>query len=175
MPAHQDYPGLSIGHLCSLLEVNRAWYYASQQEQIRDDPEVALRDAIELMVLEFPGYGYRRVTHALKRVGWTINHKHVLRVMREESLLCQLKRQFVPTTDSHHGYQVYPNLLASLELTAPNQAWEILPTFAAQLFCLLGMSAGCLLTALCGLEVVQAYRYRARFRGSGHGLNDTPY
>jgi len=84
---------------------------------------VALRDAIELIVVEFAGYGYRRVTHALKRSGWQVNHKHVLRVMREESLLCQLKRQFVPMTDSHHGYQVYPNLLATRELTAPNQAW----------------------------------------------------
>jgi putative transposase len=34
-----------------------------------------------------------------------------------------LKRHFVPTTDSHHGYQVYPNLLADRELSAPNQAW----------------------------------------------------
>jgi putative transposase len=43
--------------------------------------------------------------------------------MREESRFGQLKRQFVPTTDSHHRYQVYPNLLATVELTAPNQAW----------------------------------------------------
>jgi hypothetical protein len=67
--------------------------------------------------------GYRRVTHALKRDGWQVNHKRVLRVMREESLLCQLKRQFVPTTDSRHRSQVYPNLLATMELTALNQAW----------------------------------------------------
>ena len=51
-------------------------------------------------MLAFPGYGYRRVTHALARDGWTVNHKRVLRVMREESRLCQLKRRFVPTTDS---------------------------------------------------------------------------
>lgn len=120
---HQQEPAHSIRHLCSLLEVNRAWYYASQHEQTGGDPDVALRDAIELIVLEFAGYGYRRVTHALKRIGWQVNHKRVLRVMREESLLCQLKRRFVHTTDSHHRYQVYPNLLATMELTAPNQAW----------------------------------------------------
>jgi putative transposase len=120
---HQQEPVRSIRHPCSLLEVNRAWYYASQHENTGRDPNVALRDAIELIVLEFPGYGYRRVTHALKRTGWQVNHKRVLRVMREESLLCQLKQRFVPTTDSHHRYQVYPNLLATMELTAPNQAW----------------------------------------------------
>jgi putative transposase len=52
-----------------------------------------------------------------------VNHTRVLQVMSEESLLCHLKRQFVPTTDSRHRYQLYPNLLATMELTAPNQAW----------------------------------------------------
>ncbi len=121
--AHQQDPARSIRHLCSLLEVNRAWYYASQQEKPDSDPDVELRDFIEQIVMEFPGYGYRRVTHTLKRMGWQVNHKRVLRVMRKEALLCQLKRRFVPTTDSRHRYQVYPNLLATMELTAPNQAW----------------------------------------------------
>ena len=121
--AHEAGPGRSIRHLCDLLEVNRSWYYARLAEEEAADPEVELRDAIEQLVLDFPGYGYRRVTAALHRAGWTVNHKRVLRVMREESLLCQLKRHFVPTTDSHHRYQVYPNLLADRELSAPNQAW----------------------------------------------------
>ena len=73
---------------------------------------MALRDAIERIILEFPGYGYRRVTHALQREGWAVNHKRVLRIMRQESLLCQLQRQFVATTDSAHGYPTYPNRLA---------------------------------------------------------------
>jgi len=84
---------------------------------------VRLRDAIERIVLDFPGYGYRRVTHALVREGWAVNHKRVLRVMREESLLCHLKRRFVPTTDSAHAWRSYPNLLKGTILTAPDQAW----------------------------------------------------
>jgi hypothetical protein len=31
--------------------------------------------AIELIVLEFPGYGYRRVTAALRPKGRSVNHK----------------------------------------------------------------------------------------------------
>ena len=102
-----------------------------------------LRDAIEQLVLDFPGYGYRRVTAALHRAGWRVNHKRVLPVMRAESRLCHLKRHFVPTTDSHHGYPVYPNLLAHRQLSAPNQAWvgEItyirLPSCFVYLACLL--------------------------------------
>ncbi len=86
---------LSIRHLCELLQVNRAWYYGSQHGPIEPSKraeEVALRDAMEQIILDFAGYGYRRVTHALQREGWKVNHKHVLRIMREESLWCHLKR-----------------------------------------------------------------------------------
>jgi transposase InsO family protein len=89
-----------------------------------DDPEtIRLRDAIERIVLAFPGYGYRRVTQALARDGWAVNHKRVLRVMGEESLLCHLKRRFVPTTDSGHAWRTYPNLVKGMTFGAPDQAW----------------------------------------------------
>ena len=116
---------LSVRRLCALLDVNRAWYYARSVAAERGgcDRVRRLRDVIERIVLAFPGYGYRRVTQALAREGWAVNHKRVLRVMREESLLCQLKRRFVPTTDSGHGWRTYPNLMKGTALTAPNQAW----------------------------------------------------
>jgi putative transposase len=122
---HEQEPARSIRQACQVLQVNRAWYYQAPGAVSCDKrtAEVALREAIEEVVLEFPAYGYRRVTHALKRQGWQINHKRVLRVMREESLLCQLKRRFVTTTDSRHDLPGYDNLLAGLELSAPNQAW----------------------------------------------------
>ena len=84
---------------------------------------MVLRDAIEQIVLEFPGYGYRRVTAALRREGWRVNHKRVLRIMRHESLLCQLKRRFTPTTDSAHSFRRYPNLIEDIELEGPDEGW----------------------------------------------------
>jgi transposase InsO family protein len=124
--ACQEKLPLSIRHLCELLQVNRGWYYARQHIHIdasKQEQEVALRDAIEGVILEFPGYGYRRVTHALQRAGWKVNHKRVLRIMREESLLCHIKRHFVHTTDSHHPYPVYPNLVNGKTPEAPNVIW----------------------------------------------------
>jgi len=56
------YPTLSIRQLCVLLGVNRAWYYAQQIPDPDAAKKVALRDAIEQIILTFPGYGYRRVT-----------------------------------------------------------------------------------------------------------------
>ena len=120
---HQEHPELSIQRLCELFGVSRSWYYEAGREPV-DESATALRDQIEQLILEFPGYGYRRVTRALQRAGWHVNHKRVLRIMREEALLCHLKTRFVVvTTDSQHGLPVYPNILAETTLTAPNQAW----------------------------------------------------
>ena len=121
---HQQHPELSIEELCELFSVSRSWYYERRSQPESEAEEIALRDQIERIILEFSGYGYRRVTHALARRGWKVNHKRVLRIMREESLLCHLKKRFViMTTDSRHGFPVYPNRLADLVLSAPDQAW----------------------------------------------------
>lgn len=120
---HQQQPERSISQLCETLQVSRSWYYEKQTRPDTDEGDVELRDAIEHLILEFAGYGYRRVTHALKRAGWIVNHKRVLRIMREESLLCQLKRHFVHTTDSQHPYQVYPNLVKGMTIEAPDVVW----------------------------------------------------
>ena len=139
----QDFPQISVRQLCRWLSVGRTWYYTCPTAEERAARDVALRDAIERIILELPGYGYRRVTHALRREGWVVNHKRVLRIMRQESLLCQLKRQFVVTTDSAHGYPTYPNRLAACILTAPDQAWVAdityvrLPTTFVYLACVL--------------------------------------
>jgi transposase InsO family protein len=74
-------------------------------------------------VLENRCYGYRRVAAALAQQGWVVNHKRVLRLMREDNLLCLQKRRFVLTTDSRHPYGVFPNLTSDLKLTGINQLW----------------------------------------------------
>jgi putative transposase len=122
--AHDEYPDLSMVQLCELHAVSRSWYYERLTQAESTDEDIALRDHIERIILEFPGYGYRRVTHELARQGNPVNHKHVLRIMREECLLCHLKKKYViTTTNSRHGFAVYPNSLAGATLSAPDQAW----------------------------------------------------
>jgi transposase InsO family protein len=122
--ARAAYPDLSARRLCALLGVSRGWYYAQQREDLPALAEaMRLRDAIERLVLAFPGYGYRRVTKALQRDGWDVNHKRILRVMRQDSLLCQLTRRFVATTDSRHGDRTYPNLLGGATIGQLDRAW----------------------------------------------------
>jgi len=119
----EHFPTLSLRRLCQLLGVSRSWYDAHPTPDALAERTLDRRDAIERVALDFPGDGYRRGTHALQRDGWAVNHKRVLRIMRQESLLRQLKCRFLVTTDAAHGVPTYPNLLAEVTLSAPNQAW----------------------------------------------------
>ncbi len=80
-------------------------------------------DRIEMICLEFPGYGYRRVTKQLQHEELVINHKKVLRLMREGDLLCRARRKRVTTTNSKHPLSRYPNLIKGMAVSGVNQVW----------------------------------------------------
>jgi transposase InsO family protein len=86
--------------------------------------EMELRDAIQQVALEFPAYGYRRITRELNRRGFAVNHKRVLRLMRHDNLLCLRRKSFVVTTDSRHSLRVYPNLAGAITPVSVNQLWR---------------------------------------------------
>ena len=76
------------------------------------------------IALEYPCYGWPRITAELKRRGWQANHKRVYRIMREDNLLCLRRRKFVvATTNPNHTRPVYPNLANGMVLTGVNQLW----------------------------------------------------
>ncbi len=114
---------VSIQEACTAAQVSRASYYRYFDGHAPRQAETELRDRIQRIALENRCYGYRRVTADLRLQGIIVNHKRVLRVMRKDNLLSLRKRKFVVTTDSSHGRPVYPNLMAGLALTAPNQVW----------------------------------------------------
>lgn len=115
---------LGIERMCRLASVSRAGYYRHWQASAPRREETGLRDAIQGLALANRHYGYRRIAALLGREGWQANHKRVLRLMREDNLLCLRVRPFVPvTTDSRHGWRVVPNLARGLELTGLDQLW----------------------------------------------------
>jgi putative transposase len=85
--------------------------------------DVELRGQIQSLALEMRSYGYRPITEELHRRGVIVNHKRVLRLLREDNLLCLRRQAFVRTTDSNHKLTVYPNLARGLELSNINQLW----------------------------------------------------
>ena len=107
------------------MKLARSSFYYKPKSKSRDQmkAEADLRDRIEAICLEFPRYGYRRVTHELKHKEWQVNHKKVLRLMRESDLLCRVKRRWVKTTDSRHRFHRYPNLIKGVVISRLNQVW----------------------------------------------------
>jgi transposase InsO family protein len=105
------------------MNIARSTFYRKTRNPDRMKSEADLIDRIETICLEFPRYGYRRVTEQLKRDRWLVNHKRVLRLMRESDLLCQVKRRWTKTTDSQHGFPRYPNLIKGINISRLNQVW----------------------------------------------------
>ena len=93
---------MTVRRMCALAKVSRAGFYRFPSARSGGDAEVELRDAMQRIALEFPSYGWPRMTEELKRRGWAVNHKRVYRLMREDNLLCLRRRKFVVTTDSAH-------------------------------------------------------------------------
>ncbi len=117
--------GGSLAKLCQMAGISRACYYRGLASPAPADTvmDTALREHIQRVALDCSCYGYRRVTKELHRQGLAVNHKRVLRLMRQDNLLCIRKKRFVATTDSDHGLPVYPNLAADMDVTAPDELW----------------------------------------------------
>lgn len=94
-----------------------------RQPKTSNEDELELRSQIQAIALQMRSYGYRPITAELHRRGVKVNHKRVLRLLRDDNLLCLRQRAFVRTTDSRHNLRVYPNLTGDLSLSNINQLW----------------------------------------------------
>lgn len=118
---------VSLCQATQLLGVSRSGYIEWEKRldngPIFSKDDMDIRNEIQNIVVEFSGYGYRRITVELRNRGYSVNHKRVLRLMREDNLL-RIKKRFKPvTTDSNHNLKKYPNLIKDLEITRLNQVW----------------------------------------------------
>src|SRR5467141_2025382 len=115
---------LTIERMCALAGVSRAGYYRHWGASAPRQEETWVRDAIQRLALGHPHYGYRRIAAQLRREGFAVNHKRVLRLTRRDNLLCLRRRPFVPaTTDSRHGWRVVANLARGMAPSGLDQLW----------------------------------------------------
>jgi putative transposase len=120
----QIHDDANVQRLCRLGGVSRAGYYRHFEASAPARTDTELRDCIQRLSLKHRHYGYRRIAAQLRREGQIVNAKRVLRLMREDNLLCLRACPFVPrTTDSHHGFAVVPNLTRGLRPTGVDQLW----------------------------------------------------
>jgi len=110
--------------------VSRAGFYRHLQQTVPKQADLLLRARLQELAVEHHRLrGYRMLTALLRREGQQVNHKRVLRLMREDNLLSLRRRKYVFTTDSTHALPIYPNLARRLKLTGLNQLWVADITF----------------------------------------------
>ena len=110
--------------MCRLAAVSRAGFYRFLEQRHPGEEDMEVRSTIQQIVLEHRRrYGYRRVAAELHRRGMRVNHKRVLRLMRQDNLLGIEPKAFIATTQSDHDREVYLNLAKRMKLTAINQLW----------------------------------------------------
>jgi len=107
------------------------FYYQLKDNQGKKQHEAFLKEKIQQIAYEHPYYGYRRITAQLHRENTNINHKRVLRMMRELGIQGRIKRKYVTTTNSRHNNTIYPNLIKDKVVTGINQ---VISVFASALF-----------------------------------------
>lgn len=110
-----------------MLNIPRSTFYYKNKTVNRNKEiqEADLKDQLERIICEFPGYGSRRVTEQLKRDGWHINRKRVQRIMRKNELLCVVKRKKIWTANAKHNHRRYPNLIRNISINNINQLWVV--------------------------------------------------
>jgi len=108
-----------------LVGVSKSGYYGwrTKKDTLPCEDDERIINEIRDIVSYFMGYGYRRVTRELAKRKYRVNHKRVLRLMKENNLIRRKKKFRPKTTDSNHEHERYPNLIRGLETTRPNQVW----------------------------------------------------
>lgn len=105
------------------LSPSTSYYRLKINPNEREKKDADLRDLIEKIQLELPGYGHRRLYEELLRREMRVNKKRIRRIQEKYGLFPIQWKKFVATTDSKHGYRIHPNLTKDFAVTAVNQVW----------------------------------------------------
>lgn len=83
----ERYP-TSARRACNLIGLSRSrWHH-----QARRPARPELRERLKALAGQRPRWGYQRLHYLLRREGWVVNHKLVLRLYREERLAIARRR-----------------------------------------------------------------------------------
>ena len=117
-------PMFPLPELLKLAELSRSTFYYHAKRDIQQDKYAAIIDCLHELYRKHHGrYGYRRMTVELRKQGHFINHKTVLRLMKQEGLLSRVRAK---KYNSYRGAvcEKAPNLFArDFTARAPNEKW----------------------------------------------------
>ena len=110
--------------LLKLAEIPKATYYYYEKKSKQDDKYKELKEEIQYIFYAYKKrYGYRRITLELHNQGIRVNHKLVLKLMKEMDLYCEVRRKKYKSYQGDVG-KAAPNLIKrDFHADKPNQKW----------------------------------------------------
>lgn len=84
------------------MEIPKSTYYYKPKGSLEKQKHNAdIADKVEKIAYDFFSYGYRRVTAALRRQKMVVNHKKVLKIMKNMGIQCRKKAGlYLPPTQT---------------------------------------------------------------------------
>ena len=118
----RDHDALSIARQCSLLSVSRSTAYYQPVPVTTETLEIAR--AIDKIHTALPFLGSRRIVDELEDREMWVNRKCVQRLMRIMGITAIYEKPKTSLPGKGAGHQVYPYLLAGVEIDRPNLVWS---------------------------------------------------
>lgn len=112
---------LSLRRQCGLLSINRSTLYYEKKELNVEDAD--LLNAIHDVWIQYPFYGYRRITKELQADGIKVNRKRVQRLMKAGGIHAIYPGPNTSKRNKQHAVHSY--LLGDMVITRANQAWMV--------------------------------------------------
>lgn len=117
-------PNISIRKQCALLQLNRSDYYYQTQPEVSEEDK-GLMDKIDQIYTDKPFYGRIKISKELNRMGITVNHKRVYRLMKLMGIEALVPKKNWNLSKANSNHQTYPYLLKNLVIKKPNQVWGV--------------------------------------------------
>jgi putative transposase len=111
---------MTVQRQCNLLGLHRSSYYYVANESQND---TELMNEIKNIWIEWPFYGYRKITDELADRDIKVNHKRVFRLMKLMGLRSVLPKPRINTSIANKENPVRPYLLKGLIINQANQVW----------------------------------------------------
>jgi putative transposase len=115
---------ISVRRQSELLQLNRSTLYIKHKNK---SVSSNLSNLIARIYTAHPVYGYRRIGAELAKCNVLVNHKKLLRMMREMKIKAIYPK---PATSKGEANRViYPYLLKGLVINRPHQIWQVDTTY----------------------------------------------
>ena len=112
--------------MCKVMKVSASGYYQWAASAERDDAkeEALCQKVLKIFKDSGDSYGSRRICRTMRKECIHCSRRRICKIMKKLGIAPKRQRRFRITTDSNHGFHIYPNLLMrNFHVDAANKVW----------------------------------------------------